>query len=369
MKYRKELEKAIEYASRTGNFSKINMCRNAKNVCVFGLGTFFNEAFYHYDMKERLGVNLLSDNNSEKWGKEMDGVLCVSPQELMNYEDLVVIPLIGSNAIKKVENQFESINVSVIRAEDIFFEMISEMSQNTEWFKTNDILNVYDMLDDQESRRIYSNVICNRIAPHYARYSFWEMYSEGEYFEPGFYHLSDDESFVDCGAYTGDTVYRFLDAVKGKYDSIYAFELAKENYSRLVKNIGGMNKVFLYNMGVWDENTSIDYGKEKDGLEESFSILKSDNSTEGKVVRLDDILEGKKVSLIKMDIEGAELNALMGAEKILKEQKPKLTICLYHKLEDLWTIPQYIKKVVPEYKIGVRHHQYGTMSGTVLYAY
>lgn len=369
MNYRERLERAVEYASEKGTFSKVNMCKNAKNVCVFGLGTFFREAFYHYDMKERLEVNLLSDNNSEKWGQEFDGILCVSPQELTKYDDLVVIPLIGESALKKVENQLKSLNLTMIKAEDLFFEMISDMPQDLEWFSKNEILDVYDILNDQESRRIYSNVICNRIAPQYAQYNFWEMYSDGEYFESGFYHLTEKENFVDCGAYTGDTVRKFCDVVKGRYNNIYAFELANENYNKLVDNLDGMTNVWAYNMGVWNENTIINYGKEENGSRESFSILKSDNSTVAKVVKLDDILKGKQISLIKMDIEGAELNALMGCEKILKEQKPKLTVCIYHKLDDFWTIPQYIKKTVPEYKISIRHHQYGTMGGTVLYAY
>lgn len=369
MNYREKLEKAIEYAKQTGSFSKINVCQKAKNVCVFGLGTFFREAFYHYNMKEKLGVNILSDNNSEMWGKEIDGILCVPPQELTQYDDLVVIPLIGEVALKTVENQLKSLDLSVIKAEDLFFEMISDMPQEREWFDENEILNVYDMLNDQESRRIYANVLCNRIAPQYAQYNFWEMFSDGEYFEPGFYHLTEHESFVDCGAYTGDTVRKFCDVVNHKYESIYAFELAKENYNKLLENTACMNNVYAYNMGVWNENTTINYGKEENGSGESFSILKSDNSTEAKVVRLDDVLKDKNISLVKMDIEGAELNALMGCERILKEQKPKLTICIYHKLDDFWTIPQYIKKTVPEYKISIRHHQYGTMGGTVLYAY
>lgn len=370
MNYRENLSKAIEYASQMGSFSKVNMCKNARHVCVFGLGTFFHEAFYQYNMKETLGVNLLSDNNCSKWGKKIAGITCVSPLDLVNYEDLVVIPLIGAGPnLKKVECQLKEMGLNIIKAEDVFFEMIADMPRNNEWFMENTILDTYDMLDDLESKRVYANVLCNRIAPQYANYDFWEMFSDGEYYKTGLYYLGDNECFVDCGAYTGDTVQKFCDVVNRHYDNIYAFELDRQNYNELVKNTEHLKRTYTYNKGVWNENTSISYGKEENGSGESFSILKSDNSVSAQVVKLDDELEGKKVSFIKMDIEGAELNALMGCEKILKEQKPKLAICLYHKLDDFWTIPQYIKKVVPEYKLSVRHHQYGTMGGTVLYAY
>lgn len=68
-----------------------------------------------------------------------------------------------------------------------------------------------------------------------------------------------------------------------------------------------------------------------------------------------------------MDIEGAELPALHGALKIIKRDKPTLAICVYHKREDLITIPQYIKKIVPEYKLYLRVH-YAYASELVLYA-
>ena len=74
------------------------------------------------------------------------------------------------------------------------------------------------------------------------------------------------------------------------------------------------------------------------------------------MVPLDDVLKNKKVTFVKMDIEGAEPQALRGAENIIRTQKPRLAICIYHDLKHLWEIPFYIKNLVPEYKIYLRHH-------------
>ncbi len=71
--------------------------------------------------------------------------------------------------------------------------------------------------------------------------------------------------------------------------------------------------------------------------------------------------------MIKMDIEGAELEALKGAKKTIQRDKPKLAICIYHKTEDLWEIPLYIKELVSEYCLYIRHQTFGT-GDTVLYA-
>lgn len=88
---------------------------------------------------------------------------------------------------------------------------------------------------------------------------------------------------------------------------------------------------------------------------------------EGKVVALDHILDGEKVTFIKMDIEGAEQSALRGAEQIIRAQRPALAICLYHKVEDMLEIPVWIKKLVPEYKIYIRHYS-NEVYDTVCYA-
>ena len=68
-----------------------------------------------------------------------------------------------------------------------------------------------------------------------------------------------------------------------------------------------------------------------------------------------------------MDIEGAEMEALKGAESIIKSQKPKLAICVYHKEQDMTEIPIFIKKLVPEYKLFMRHYS-NDAGETVLYA-
>ena len=74
-----------------------------------------------------------------------------------------------------------------------------------------------------------------------------------------------------------------------------------------------------------------------------------------------------KITMIKMDIEGSELEALKGAKKTIQRDKPKLAICIYHKPEDMADIPLYIKELVPEYKLYIRHHS-NFATETVLYA-
>ena len=77
---------------------------------------------------------------------------------------------------------------------------------------------------------------------------------------------------------------------------------------------------------------------------------------------------GYDAGFIKMDIEGAERNALIGAKNTIIKNKPVLTVCIYHKPEDFFDIPLLIEETVPgEYEYYVRQYRYG-QSETVLYA-
>lgn len=100
----------------------------------------------------------------------------------------------------------------------------------------------------------------------------------------------------------------------------------------------------------------------------SSKILSEPTNIAVDVAAIDDIVDPEdKITFIKMDVEGAELESLKGAKRTIQRDYPKLAICIYHKPEDMVTIPTYIKKLVPEYKLYIRHHTYHTEE-TVLYA-
>ena len=98
-------------------------------------------------------------------------------------------------------------------------------------------------------------------------------------------------------------------------------------------------------------------------------VSEEDTGTDSiEVTALDVCLYYKGVTFIKMDIEGAEYEALKGAERIIREQKPKLAICVYHKPEDIWELPELILEFNESYKFYLRHYSYQD-NETVLYAF
>ena len=370
---REELSKAIDFATKTGSFSTINACRNAKNVCVFGLGRFFEEAFDTWNFKDKLGINVLCDNNPDKWGKTFKDLPCVSPNELAKLDDLVVIPLVDNNS--SIIKQLQELKIKYIVPSQYIFECIANTPRHTEWFVQNRILDIYDMLADEESKRVYASVLCNRIA--FGQYLYSELYSDKEYFPPDIYQLCNDEVFIDCGAYTGDTVLRFLETIahlqNSGFKEIHAFEVDMQNFVELEKTVASIpeqqrKNIHCHHAGVWNETCSLSFGREEHGSYEGVCVNKTGNTFITQTVpavRIDDTV--KNATFIKMDIEGAELNALKGAENTIKNNAPKLAICLYHQLNDFWEIPMYLKRIMPEYSFYVRHHLF-ILGGTVLYA-
>jgi FkbM family methyltransferase len=178
------------------------------------------------------------------------------------------------------------------------------------------------------------------------------------------------ETFVDCGVFDGDTSYDFARWCRGNYRKIFAFEADEVNFNACKINLFKLSDVALYNLGVWDCEEVLRFNNTSSGfssIHEDSTTLENDNIVEIKTCALDEFLKDEEITFIKMDIEGAEIKALQGAKNIISNQKPKLAICVYHKPEDIFEIPELLLKLNPEYNFKLRH--YGTSAyETVLYA-
>lgn len=201
-----------------------------------------------------------------------------------------------------------------------------------------------------------------------------------QYCYPGWVEVNEHDVFFDCGAFVGETTCWALQ----KGAQVYAFEPFKENFDLLTANLkhNGYTNHHCFNCAVEDQNTvkniclvpghesSAFIVKEDNALFQSTMRSNAEEREEHKIncVRIDDFVKSAKAvpTLIKMDIEGSELSALKGAAETIRQHQPKLAICLYHKNIDLWSIPLYIKSLVPEYKLFCRENAPG--SEFVLYA-
>lgn len=184
-----------------------------------------------------------------------------------------------------------------------------------------------------------------------------------EYFDLNELNYTQQEVFVDCGAYIGDTIESYRRNI-GKYKKIIAIEPDRYNCKKIQEYIKReqLDNIQVINAAVGNENKMVHFDQQGT----AGSAVKDEGQDGIELVRLDDVIKDA-VTYLKMDIEGFELEALKGAETLIKINKPKLAICIYHKYDDPVCITEYLSGLVPKYKFYMRHYTY-SQHETVLYA-
>lgn len=183
---------------------------------------------------------------------------------------------------------------------------------------------------------------------------------------------------VDCGAYVGDTIEVFLWKTTGIMKRIYAFEPGKQQFQAMQKRVVRLksewalaeNQIILEQAGVGEKPIFKYINEEQIGLSSNRVCDMGCDNNKIRIESLDDYFRENedKVSFIKADIEGYELAMLKGAENLIKRCTPKLAICIYHKPNDFYEILIFIKSLVLEYKMLVKHHALD-YTETILYCY
>ncbi|MBO6179394.1 MAG: FkbM family methyltransferase [Selenomonadaceae bacterium] len=233
------------------------------------------------------------------------------------------------------------------------------------------LINVFDLLEDDISAEIFLQrlfYICG-VIPAMAGFASYPQYFPQEIKS----RFVKDEVFLDCGAYIGDTIEEFRRQTNDVFKKIYAFEMNSDIYKKLQESpVVKDNRIVTMNKGVSDKTGTVRYRSDDGDSSYAMWDVNLFEANYAEIVSIDDMVEKgaltEKVTFVKMDIEGAEMDALKGMKNLLKRDKPKLAVCIYHKTSDLTLIPEFIKETVPEYKFIIRHHS-GSMSETVLYAF
>ncbi|QTH42267.1 FkbM family methyltransferase [Cohnella sp. LGH] len=190
-------------------------------------------------------------------------------------------------------------------------------------------------------------------------------WDESQYFEAPIITPQPNEVFIDAGCYDCGTALLFKEWCGGDYDKIYAFEPDTTNYRNCQSIIyrEEIRNIELLNAGVWSRDDRLQF----DARGDSASSIDSEGVNSINVRSIDSVLQGARATFIKMDIEGAELEALKGARETIVKYRPRLAICVYHKPEDMLEIQLFLQSLVPDYQFYIRHYSFAD-NETVLYA-
>lgn len=224
------------------------------------------------------------------------------------------------------------------------------------------LISPYDYLDEIKNYLLSIGFIEDHILVCYSRK---KDYTEYQYFDFPHNYIGNG-AFVDAGCFDCDTSLRFARWCRGNYSKIFAFEPDEANLLRCRDNAKKyqINNIEFYRAALYNRTGKT--GFRNHGT--SSSQISEVGDATIQLVTLDEIVKDTTVSFIKMDIEGAELAALQGAEQTIKRDKPLCALSVYHRPGDMIILMQYLKLLVPEYKFALRHYS-NMVSETVLYAF
>ncbi|GKX65514.1 FkbM family methyltransferase [Inconstantimicrobium mannanitabidum] len=361
-----ELEKKREV-----NFLKSNLYERIKNniVVVFSASKGGKKLvkFLRYN---NIKVDYILDNNPNAQNTYYEGIEIIAPNlviEKVNINNTVVF--LGSlTYIGEIRKQLLQLGfnrellISPLNISDRFGYYLSDDIDDRKHIEDNiqEIQKVIELLDDEESIYVYKTIVQSRYENYLNSEKIYaDIIIPNQYFDKSIMSLNENETYIDIGAYDGDSITNFLKAVNNKYNKIYAFEPEIGLYELLKKNLNDYMNIEIYNKGLSNVTGKLNFINSDAGSHIIQSAEEADCSID--VIKGDDLKI--KSTFIKMDIEGEEINALEGLQETIKKYKPKLAICIYHRNEfkQLWEVPLYIKTLSPDYKIQIRHHGYDTV--------
>lgn len=219
---------------------------------------------------------------------------------------------------------------------------------NLEFAKQNAerLSRVYSLLADEQSKKVFENTVLFKLTGDISLLFGCET-DDDEAFD-NILRLESGSSFLDLGAYSGDTVVDFVSRV-GSFSHITAVEPDKKSFLKLERNTEAL-AIECINAAVSNTDGEVLFGAKASrgsSIGEGFPLS---------AVTVDTLARQKRFDYIKFDVEGAELSAVMGAEMTIKRDKPKMRIAAYHKSADYFTIPEAVLSIIPDYDVYMRHN-------------
>ncbi len=279
---------------------------------IFGAGLWGKEFLGVWDsFVEPKCWEKIVDNNYKRFSDSINGKKVESPNEITLENDVFITTRLYYDEIK---SQLKRIGLD-----------------------ENHIINVGAVIDDMATR---------------------------QYFDLKEMSPSGDEVFVDVGAFDGKTSLNFIKWANGNFKKIYCFEADKNNVKKCINSLSKKtSKYEVISKGAYSKECRLGFESKGNG---GSSINESANEFI-ETTTIDRALCDVQATFIKMDIEGSEMEALKGCAETIMKYKPKLAISVYHKLNDIIEIPEYILSINPEYKLYLRHYSLGSYE-TILYA-
>ena len=355
---------AAETRARTAFDAEVEPFRN--RFVLFGAGSMGRRVLARM-RQDGIEPLAFADNRRALWGTNLDGLPVLSPEEAAQRHgrEAAVIVTIYNNehSFPETRRQLTELGcakvVSVVplrwKYHETFLPYFRDDLPHKVLPQAARIRRAFGLWADESSRQEFVAQVAWRLNGDFDVLATPLLGQQ--YFPPGVFSLGDDAFFVDAGAYTGDTVQTFLAAQGAAFRGILALEPDPANYRSLCAYIASLPlsvrcRIEARPLAVGGQAGRLRFNAGA-GTSAGFD---NSGSIEVECVRLDDLLRDRHPSYIKMNIEGAELVAVEGCSRLLREDRPVLAMCVYHSQDHLWSIPLAIAERTERYQLFLRPH-------------
>ena len=222
-----------------------------------------------------------------------------------------------------------------------------------------DFARVRGLLADDKSRELFDSILRYRRTGDLADCPAPTL--EDEYTPLDLPRFAGPLRLIGCGAYTGTAIHKFLKAGYA-IDSFVAFEPDPTGFATLASRNFPVGKGYCLPLGSWSSTTQLRFAV---GIPRG-GYVSDDGNIVVQCVAIDDLLHGETINLVKLDVEGAEIETLKGMERLVREQRPNLVVSAYHTAGHLHEIVDLIESWQLGYRFHLRAHEYNTF-GLVFY--
>jgi FkbM family methyltransferase len=340
---------------------------NVTQIVLFGSGNLGRRTLAGL---RKIGIEPLCfvDSNPSKWGQSIDDLSVLSPDEAARAYGKTatfVITVWGALGADRMHSRIERLKQlgcnTVLtflplywKYPDLFLPHYAIGLPHRVHLQAERVRKAFALMADDQSRREFVAQINFRLHGDFS--ALPAPVSGPMYFRRELFQIGTGDTFVDCGAFDGDTLDSFLQETENSFASIIGFEPDPANFEKLSAKTSRLPAVLSKRIELYQAATGATNQRVRMEIGSGPSSHLGTGEYEVDCLTLDSILRDRPVTIVKMDIEGSELSTLAGAQESIRINSPVLAISAYHRQDDLWNIPMFIHEIHPNYSFYLRPH-------------